>query len=82
MSFVEAIAQSLVEVAKDDLVAGCKYLMVDESHAIEIHTSIDMEGLVAIPVAAYLCGFHVVNFQTFRLAYVNPSFVKFFKLPG
>ena len=81
MSFVEAIAQTLVEVAKDDLVACQRYLMVDESHAIEIHTSIDMEGLVAIPVAAYLCGFRVVNFQTFKLTYVNNSFVKFFQLP-
>lgn len=82
MSFVEAIAQALVEVAKSDLVAGRKYLMVDDEHAIVVEIRQGLTGLVAIPEPSYLCGFHVVNMTTFNLAYINASFVKFFQLPG
>ncbi len=82
MSFVEAIAQTLVEVAKDDLAACKKYLMVDEEHAIVIAVRQGLTGLVAIPEPSYLCGFHVVNMTTFNLTYINAQFVKFFQLPG
>lgn len=82
MSFGEAIAQTLVEIAKADLVAGRKYLMVDEEHAIVVVVRQGLTGLVAIPEPSYLCGFHVVNMTTFNLDYINASFVKFFELPA
>lgn len=84
MSFVETIAQTLTEVAKDDLVAGKKYLMVmvDEQHAVVVAVRQGLTGLVAIPEPSYLCGFHVVNMATFNLAYINASYVKFFELPA
>ena len=82
MDFSSMIAQTLTEVPKSDLVSGKKYLMVDEEHAVVIETRIGEEGLLATPAASYLCGFHVVNFQTFNLAYVNNGFVKFFQLPA
>lgn len=82
MSFVEAIAQTLVEVAKDDLVAGKKYLMVDDEHAVVVEVRQGPTELLAIPAASYLCGFHVVRFEAFRVSYINNSFVKFFQLPA
>ena len=82
MSFVEAITQTLFEVAKDDLVMGEKYLMVDDTHAVVIETRFDGVSLVAVPAASYLCGFKVVRFDPFVLHYINNSFVKFFQLPA
>jgi hypothetical protein len=82
MSFVEAIAQTLTEVAKSDLVAGQKYLMVDAEHAIVVAVEQRLTVLVATPEPSYLRGFDVVNMTTFDLAYINNSFVKFFQLPA
>ena len=82
MSFVESVAQTLVEVAKDDLVAGKKYLMVDEQHAVVVGIRTGLTEKIAEPAPSYLCGFHTVNMTPFKLAYINNSFVKFFQLPA
>jgi hypothetical protein len=83
MSFVEAIAQTLTEVAKDDLVAGKKYLMVDEEHAIVVECGMDLEYNKLLAVAhSYLIGFTFARTDRFKTCYLSDEHVKFFQLPG
>lgn len=83
MSFVEAIAQTLVEVAKDDLEPGRQYLMVDSEHAIVVEckdTSKILFTLQAVP--SFMTGFHAVTSGPFCLYHSDVLRVKFFQLPG
>lgn len=81
MQFTKAIALALDEVPKADLVAGCKYLMVDDQHAIVVLIStIDGRRFATVELS-YL----VLRLQIERdilLDHFTNELSKFFRLPA
>ena len=81
MQFTKAIALALDEVQKADLVAGQKYLMVDDQHAIVVLIStIDGRKFATVELS-YLA----VRLQIERdivLDHFTNELAKFFRLPA
>ena len=82
MSFVEAVAQTLTEVAKDDLVAGKSYLLVDDTHAIVVELFVERDELIARVASSYIVGRTMMYCTSLILRNVSFQYVKFFQLPG
>lgn len=81
MPFLESIPQTLTEVAKDDLVAGQRYLMVDDTHAIMVCVS-QIDGRRFASVELSYLATRVQMTTDILLDHFTTSLAKFYQLPA
>jgi hypothetical protein len=81
MGVLDRVGQSLTEVAKDDLVPGQRYLMVDDSHALIVRVrSVDGRKFAEVELS-YLAT-RVQMTTDILLEHFTSSLAKFFQLPA
>lgn len=80
MPSTETISQTLTEVPKADLVAGQRYLMVDDAHAILVYVS-NIDGRKFASVELSYLATRVQMTTDILLDHFTTSLAKFFKLP-
>ena len=81
MQFTKTIALALDEVPKADLIAGQKYLMVDDTHAIVVHVStVDGRKFATVELSYLVTRLQVT--QEIVLDHFTNQLAKFFKLPA
>jgi hypothetical protein len=81
MSVLYRVGQSLTEVAKDDLVPGQRYLMVDDSHSILVYIS-SVDGRKFATVENSYLAARVQMTPDIVLEHFTSSLAKFFQLPA
>ena len=81
MQFTKTIALALDEVPKADLIAGQKYLMVDDQHAIVVLINTIDGRKFAIVELSYLVTRLQVT-QEIVLDHFTNELAKFFRLPA
>jgi hypothetical protein len=82
MEFVDAIARRLHEVSKNYLVAGCRYLMVDDQHAIVVECKLNHGRMFAYIAKSYVIGANAMYCTSVDLSELDNQLVKFFALPS
>jgi hypothetical protein len=81
MVILERASQSLVEVAKDDLLHGQRYLLVDDSHALVVCVrSVDGRKFAKVELS-YLAA-RVQMSLDIVLDHFTTDLAKFFELPS
>ena len=81
MQFTKTIALALDEVPKADLVAGQKYLMVDDQHAIVVYiNTIDGRKFATVELSYLVTRLQVT--QEILLDHFTNELAKFFRLPA
>lgn len=81
MQFTKTIALALDEVPKSDLIAGQKYLMVDDHHAmVVLVSSIDGRKFATVELSYLVTRLQVT--QEIVLDHFTNQLAKFFRLPA
>ena len=81
MQFIKAIALAFDEVPKADLIAGQKYLMVDDQHAIVVYiNTIDGRKFATVELS-YLATRLQIE-RDIVLEHFTNELAKFFRLPA
>ena len=81
MQFTKTIALALDEVPKADLIAGQRYLMVDDQHAIVVLIStIDGRKFATVELSYLVTRLQVT--QEIVLDHFTNDLAKFFRLPA
>ena len=81
MQFIKAIALAFDEVPKAGLIAGQKYLMVDDQHAIVVLIStIDGRKFATVELSYLVTRLQVT--QEILLDHFTNELAKFFRLPS
>ena len=81
MQFIKAIARAFDEVPKVDLIAGQKYLLVDDQHAIVVYiNTIDGRKFATVELSYLVTRLQVT--QEILLDHFTNELAKFFRLPA
>ena len=81
MQFIKAIALAFDEVPKVDLIAGQKYLLVDDQHAIVVYiNTIDGRKFATVELSYLVTRLQVT--QEILLDHFTNELAKFFRLPA
>ena len=81
MQFIKAIALAFDEVPKVDLIAGQKYLLVDDQHAIVVYiNTIDGRKFATVELSYLVTRLQVT--QEILLDHFTNELAKFFRLPS